>query len=502
MKARRGAFSSLLLVGALATLGGVPAGAEERATATFAGGCFWCMQPPFEKLEGVISTTVGYTGGHTKNPTYEEVSAGGTGHAESVEIVYDPGKIGYAKLLDVFWHNVDPLTPEAQFCDHGHQYRTAIFYHDDTQRRLAEESKQRLAQRFGRPIATEIVAATTFYPAEEYHQRYHEKNPVRYKFYRWNCGRDARLKELWGDEAPAAEAQSMPTKGWNPVTFKKPDDPALRKSLDPMQYKVTQQEGTEPPFHNEYWDNHRPGIYVDVVSGEPVFSSLDKYDSGTGWPSFTKPLDPGNIREREDRRLFTSRTEIRSAHADSHLGHVFDDGPAPTGKRYCMNPPARRPSSAPSRVPAHSRSRSASPSRRPAGSSRASSRASTSSWPRSKQRSPTRSSSRAPPTGSRSASGASRSAWSPTSRPGTIPGTWAPTSSCPRCSPATPCSTSRASSRRSPAWRSRSCCTRPAYPPPCSRRSWAAARWVRCSSRSRSTPSALRARTRRASRWR
>src|SRR5207302_1667901 len=241
MKARRGALSSLLLVGALATLGGVPAGAEERATATFAGGCFWCMQPPFEKLEGVVSTTVGYTGGHTKNPTYEEASAGGYGHAESAAIVYD-----------------------------------------------------------------------------------HEKNPVRYKFYRWNCGRDAHLKELWGDEAPAAEAETMPRKGWNPMTFKKPDDATLAKSLTPMQYKVTQHEGTEPPFHNEYWDNHRPGIYVDVVSGEPVFSSLDKYESGTGWPSFTRPLEPGNIRHQQDRRLFTSRTEIRSAHADSHLGHVFD----------------------------------------------------------------------------------------------------------------------------------------------------------------------------------
>src|SRR5947199_16144 len=238
MKTRCGVVRSLVLAGALAALGGAAAGAEERATATFAGGCFWCMQPPFEKLEGVLSTTVGYTGGHTRNPTYEEVSAGGTGHAESVEIVYDPGKIGYAKLLDVFWHNVDPLTPEAQFCDHGHQYRTAIFYHDDTQRRLAEESKQRLAQRFGRPIATEIVAATAFYPAEEYHQRYHEKNPVRYRFYRWHCGRDARLEELWGDEAPAAEAETMrarehPRAGGPPALHVAHRDPLRARRLAP-----------------------------------------------------------------------------------------------------------------------------------------------------------------------------------------------------------------------------------------------------------------------------
>jgi len=182
-----------------------PARAEERARATFAGGCFWCMQPPFERLPGVLETTVGYTGGQKKNPTYEEVSAGGTGHAESIEIVYDPGKLSYEKLLDVFWHNVDPFARDAQFCDHGHQYRTAIFYHDETQRRLAEESKARLAKRFGRAIETEIVAATEFWRAEDYHQRYHEKNPLRYRFYRWNCGRDARLKEVWGNEAPAAE---------------------------------------------------------------------------------------------------------------------------------------------------------------------------------------------------------------------------------------------------------------------------------------------------------
>jgi peptide-methionine (S)-S-oxide reductase len=194
-------FRIVLLV-VLALAG--PAAADE-AKATFAGGCFWCMQPPFEKLPGVISTTVGYTGGTVKHPTYEQVSDGGTGHAESIQIVYDPAKTTYEKLLDVFWHNVDPLTRDAQFCDHGHQYRTAIFYHDDTQRRLAEASKAALQKRFDRPIVTEIVQAGDFWPAEDYHQRYHEKNPIRYKFYRWNCGRDARLKEVWGDEAPAAE---------------------------------------------------------------------------------------------------------------------------------------------------------------------------------------------------------------------------------------------------------------------------------------------------------
>jgi peptide-methionine (S)-S-oxide reductase len=172
------------------------------ATATFAGGCFWCMQPAFENLPGVISTTVGYTGGHTTNPTYEQVSAGGSGHAESVQIVYDPSKISYQQLLDVFWHNIDPLTAEAQFCDHGHQYRSAIFVHDESQRRLAEASKEQLEKsgRFDRPIVTEIVQATEFYPAEDYHQRYHETHPVQYRFYRWNCGRDQRLRALWGDE--------------------------------------------------------------------------------------------------------------------------------------------------------------------------------------------------------------------------------------------------------------------------------------------------------------
>jgi peptide-methionine (S)-S-oxide reductase len=196
----------MLVVGALAMLlaapvaGQTPAADGGRAKATFAGGCFWCMEPPFESLDGVISVTSGYTGGHKPNPTYEAVSSGTTGHAEAVQIVYDPSRIGYERLLDVFWHNIDPITPNAQFCDHGEQYRSAIFYHDDTQRRLAEASKHRLEQskRFDQPIVTQIVPATEFHPAEEYHQKYHQKNPVRYKYYRWNCGRDQRLRALWG----------------------------------------------------------------------------------------------------------------------------------------------------------------------------------------------------------------------------------------------------------------------------------------------------------------
>lgn len=176
------------------------AGAAKTAKATFAGGCFWCMEPPFDKLDGVLSTTSGYTGGSKKDPTYEEVSDGRTGHAESVEIVYDPSRITYEKLLDVFWHNVDPTTPNAQFCDHGNQYRTAIFYHDADQKRLAEKSKQDLeaSGKLKQPIVTQIVAASTFYPAEDYHQDYYEKNPYRYKYYRYRCGRDQRLEELWG----------------------------------------------------------------------------------------------------------------------------------------------------------------------------------------------------------------------------------------------------------------------------------------------------------------
>jgi peptide methionine sulfoxide reductase msrA/msrB len=320
---------SLGAVVVVAVVSLVRAAPPAPATATFAGGCFWCMEPPFEKLAGVISVTSGYAGGQQKNPTYEQVSSGATGHAESVQIVYDPAKIGYEQLLDVFWRNIDPLVKNAQFCDKGTQYRSAIFFHDEAQRQAAESSKKKIAARFEQPVATEIVPAPVFYPAEPYHQDFYKKDPGTYYSYRSGCGRDRRLKELWGEPAPG-------------TAFVKPSDAELRQRLNSLQYQVTQREGTEPPFRNTYWDNHEPGIYVDVVSGEPLFSSLDKYESGTGWPSFSRPLEEANVRTATDYKLGLPRNEVRSAHADSHLGHVFGDGPPPTGLRYCMNSAALR----------------------------------------------------------------------------------------------------------------------------------------------------------------
>jgi peptide methionine sulfoxide reductase msrA/msrB len=310
--------------------------------ATFAGGCFWCVEADFEKLNGVVAAISGYAGGHVENPSYQQVSAGGTGHVESVQVVYDPRKVSYRELLDYFWRHVDPTDAGGQFVDRGSQYRTVIFYHDEEQKRLAEESKQELGKsgRFDKPIVTEVIPLTKFYEAEGYHQDYYKKNPLRYKFYRANSGRDQFLKKVaWGDTKERAEMGS--SEGAEMITssaeYLKPSDEVLRKKLTSIQYKVTQHEGTEPPFKNEYWDNKKQGIYVDIVSGEPLFSSLDKYDSGTGWPSFTKPLEPDNIVEKEDRSFFSVRTEVRSKHGNSHLGHVFSDGPAPTGLRYCMN---------------------------------------------------------------------------------------------------------------------------------------------------------------------
>jgi len=305
---------------------------EKLEKATFAGGCFWCMEPPFEVLDGVDEVIAGYTGGDTENPTYEEVSSGKTGHYEAVQITYDPEIISYEELLDVYWRQIDPTDGGGQFADQGPQYRTAIFYHDERQKELAEESKHHLEQsgKFNTPIVTQILPYKNFYAAEDYHQDFYKANPDRYETYKQYSGREAFLKENWPDKEINNKENSY-------EDYQKPSDDELRKSLTQMQYAVTQQNGTEPPFNNEYWNNKEDGIYVDIVSGEPLFSSTDKFDSGTGWPSFTKPLEPGNIVEREDVSYGMRRVEVRSKHADSHLGHVFDDGPEPTGKRYCIN---------------------------------------------------------------------------------------------------------------------------------------------------------------------
>ncbi|MBJ6360640.1 peptide-methionine (S)-S-oxide reductase MsrA [Paenibacillus sp. GCM10012307] len=298
-------------------------GEHQLEKAAFAGGCFWCMVKPFDQLPGIKKVVSGYIGGHTVNPTYEEVCSDTTGHAEAIQITFDPEQFPYEKLLDIFWQQIDPTDAGGQFHDRGSSYRPEIFYYNERQKELAEQSRRQLEEsgRFDKPIVTEITPATEFYSAEDYHQDYYKTNPLRYKMYRKGSGRDAFIKQHW--------------------SYKK-DEAQLRERLTPLQYEVTQNSATEAPFRNEFWDHEEEGIYVDIVSGEPLFSSTDKFDSHCGWPSFTQPLVESSIVEEVDLTHNMVRTEVRSKDADSHLGHVFNDGPGPNGLRYCINSAALR----------------------------------------------------------------------------------------------------------------------------------------------------------------
>jgi peptide methionine sulfoxide reductase msrA/msrB len=296
---------------------------ENDNVATLAGGCFWCIEAPFEKIEGVSIVISGYAGGTTPDPSYKEVASGQTDYREAVQVYFDPAVISYNEILDVFWKQFDPTDDGGSFYDRGHQYTSAVFYHDENQKVIAEYSKSKLDNSgiFNKQVVTPIKKFSTFYPAEEYHQDYYKKDPERYYKYRKGSGRDKFIMNHWK----------------NMSKYSKPKNNEIKEMLTETQYQITQKNGTERAFKNEYWNNKEKGIYVDIVSGEPLFSSADKFKSGTGWPSFTKPVDPIYLKKIEDISFGMKRVEVRSKLGDSHLGHVFNDGPEPTKLRYCIN---------------------------------------------------------------------------------------------------------------------------------------------------------------------
>ncbi|MDD9194528.1 peptide-methionine (R)-S-oxide reductase MsrB [Aliivibrio sp. S3MY1] len=317
--------------------------------ATLAGGCFWCTESDLEKLDGVVDVVSGYSGGELENPTYKQVSSGKSGHIEVIQVTFDPKIVSYEQVLDQLFRHMDPTDSKGSFVDRGPQYRPAIFFHNEDQQVIAQEFMNAVdaAKIYPKPLATELIEFKQFWPAEDYHQDYYKRNPIRYKYYRNGSGRDKYLDSVFGEDRednPKTLRQYIDEQkmAQNVKQYSKPSESEIKKMLTEQQYYVTQKEGTERPFDNAYWDNKAEGIYVDIVSGEPLFSSTDKYKSGTGWPSFTKPINKAYITEEDDFSLFSKRTEIRSKFADSHLGHVFSDGPKPTGLRYCMNSAAMR----------------------------------------------------------------------------------------------------------------------------------------------------------------
>ena len=339
--------NSAQVLGATSTTGTEKAlGSVQYETITLAGGCFWCTEAYFQEHPGIIDAVSGYAGGSQQDASYLTVVKGATKHRESVQITYDPSIISFDKILDIYWAHIDPTNTQGQFADKGFQYTTAIFYHNDTQKQVAIDSKKRLAQSelFDKPIATQILPFTSFFKAEEYHQDYYKKSSDHYQRYKKASGRAGFVEETWGKDAAIKflQDEQKPMNTNNKTSIKKDynyteaEIAELLKNLDPLAYHVVAESGTESPFNNKYWDNKAEGIYVDIVTKKPLFSSTHKYDSGTGWPSFWRTIDDNSVTLHADNSLSKARTEVRSD--AGHVGHVFNDGPvAEGGRRFCTN---------------------------------------------------------------------------------------------------------------------------------------------------------------------
>jgi peptide methionine sulfoxide reductase msrA/msrB len=306
-------------------------------TITLAGGCFWCTEAYFQEEKGIIDAVSGYAGGEASDATYLSVANGTTKHREAVQVTYDPSIISTEKVLDIYWSHIDPTNTQGQFADTGFQYTTAVFYQDEEQEMIARDAKMRLEKSgiFEKPIATEILPFTTFFKAEDYHQDYYKKAADNYERYKKGSGRAGFVEETWAKDAAIQFLKSEQTKK-DAYDYTEEEIAEMLKNLDPLAYHVVAESGTESPFNNAYWNNKADGIYVDVVTGKPLFSSTHKYDSGTGWPSFWRTIDDDSVTMHEDNSLSTTRTEIRSG--AGHVGHVFEDGPKEEGgRRFCTN---------------------------------------------------------------------------------------------------------------------------------------------------------------------